>query len=167
MDYQHGIFKVTVLEHAHTANGIFVPEIIETEPIKGHWEDVTFEMISRTPQAIYNVGDRRLYTETSMSPRDRVIIEELDGEQSHWEVHARPQKLPYWAKLGVVRYTYHLVRLQQNAGTPPPSMVTDEQKTSATTGVCIDTSKPVVDIDPKSTEPEVMKPVWQPSWKKK
>ena len=165
MNYHKNMYKVLVLSHAKTdSSGEFVPEVITTEPIKGHWEDVTFEMISRSPQAIYNVGDRRLYTEVNLSPRDRIIIEELDGENSHWEVQARPQKLPYWAKLGVVRYSYHLVRLQANAGTPDPTTVLSAGFTDATAGEpVIDQSEPPEDIGKTEAETEEV-PVWKPSW---
>jgi hypothetical protein len=86
---------------------------METEPkdIVGHWEDVTYSDIQRDVAGLYNVGDRKFCYTGILQPRDELIIEELDGTLSRWEVKGTDNTKPYWSKIGVFRNTYHLTRI--------------------------------------------------------
>jgi len=86
---------------------------IETEPIDivGHWEDVSYAEIQRDVAGLYNVGDRKFCYSGILRPRDELIIEELDGSLSRWEVKGIDNTKPFWDKIGVFRNTYHLTRI--------------------------------------------------------
>lgn len=152
----------------------FKPEVETREPITGHWEDITLSQITRAPEGLYNLGDRMFYFSGVIKDRDKILIEELNGEMSKWEVVGTERSLPYWAKVGVIRNAYHLKRIQAVDTTdtldPTPPVVEELPPVGNATIPALD-PEPIPAPVPPQPEPEPADPEpatdeWVPSWMK-
>jgi hypothetical protein len=175
MDYHKSIFKLKMVSPPQSdSNYKFQPEVEEREAITGHWEDITYAMIERAPEGIYNTGDRMFYYSGVMAVRDKILIEELDGSLSKWEVAGTERTLPYWSKVGVVRNAYHLKRVQTvevtDSLTPPEPVIVGAPVVATVVIPKLDPAPtvpaPPVQPAPQPTTPPV-EPAWTPSWVKK
>ena len=176
MDYHYPIYKLKMLTPPGTSvAGDFISEVVEYETIVGHWEDMTYEMINRAPEGIYNVGDRMFYSGVNLEPRDKLIIVELNGGKTKWEVQGRNQKLPYWDKIGVRRYSYHLKQIQMDVGDIEVQKVSEGATALPETPIDQLQSdpepapqEPLPEPEPPTTiddpVPEPQTPGWVPSW---